>query len=1684
MISNRGRSRWAIAVAVALSISTATASAGDGPVSCLLPSWLNPFQTDYPSVPSQPLPMREIANWVDCVGERIRDDGIVTIKQPDVYSQARMTKYRKDFETEMHRDLDQFKVVLAARINRLDAATTTSTTTLGAALGPPGTTQVMAPTPTAPTFFGQGASLENTKSAFSEIKPVGMGVSAMGVSADLGLGLEPTIYLDQKKRFLDHLNQIRRLNLGPDQNDSSGYGLYLVRLPVSITPGECTYHGHGADLAVTVEHEFGTSFLPSTIRNLVVNDVVDQLGPVVYQIIRSEALKGGPPNGFAAERLRLEKERLKLQELLAKTVFKTLVDKMSKVLNEYPPNDDFYNAIVQEAAAPFAYYILRRSPSGKELASPDASFRDLVPVSIADRLQAMLDAIKLIGDIQDSKAKEKFKKFLQEYDKDIKELTLRIPKIRSGEDDVSQVDFIPIKYIIAEIIFNFFDEPIPKAPNRVAAQNYIDRMKKFVDSPNQRRRVDSRDDVVKQIILPLYKAALPDDVRLLDDATGLSPAVQARASIPLAQDRVVSHKINAKIKEISRSLPSTRNPKQTYPISAREVPDFFLPENLITLAEDAQKAMITKTPRAIDVRSYLRQSLYVAFDAMSKPIEPTIVPPLLDQALMDQILQAVLSRRFNEGQDGENSLLGSLKTQLLFQLEQTQSNIAGRPIGALCWAVAIDAVLLDVALREDVQKVLSDHGQPCPDLSQIRFYIPTTPDVQATFEEYVRLKWPILTFAIDPVVDQQNIADTFNLKRDLQLALSFAFATGQVNFNQVNTFRRQLEQESDAIALNRTVSGYAHGENTFGFRFTPRFQNPPNQRTNIGVIASQLISGGPGPDYGTKKSKLEPGMRELNAVVLVPAILPTVRMDVTGNWFKLTDPEHLIVPTRRMLEQGRKVQALKQAVACNPEDYRPDDLHTLMAKIQQLDAILPMQSRVVQVPFENTATGFELFSEGVTALVPELTGFDGVDVVPEGIDAEIFVFGRYFSIHETKVIVGGVTLTTPDQFDIISREVLDVKLPSAAIKTVTEDGKDYLEVLVATPAGISNRLLVPFQPKQTTPPTPPLAYMLSPDTNALNVAYQWLPDADGKTQKLVASKAPAPDPIKITWDDGTGIAARTLRAQFDVKFDDTRTVPIVLTANGKGTNDYEVDAGQFVACLLSRINQAKVINPPAVLPATMTATVSVRPEAGDYRIRDDFKKLDGTITINFTSVLTGVDALAKVKCPDTSGDPKSIPSDSPANSANPANQKPTTAYQLADDSKSIDVTYQWLNPNDPKAAKLIASKDPGKDPLKVTWDDLTGIAPKAVRVQFEVPIEKGPTLTFELRGNGGLANDYVIDRQQLVACLMSRAQNAFISPAALPASVKAVVSVRPEAGDYRIKTPARMLADPLVINFHNEITNDDVLQHVPCPDLPNDLAPAGNAPSVKPQASTTRALGSGGTGTVSMGRLSKAQGQDVEVRPAAMQLPVPPVVEDAAKALTGQPVSLPGNLVPKPPSSVGTVALPPSAANLASAVAAKGLFQTAIPTAEVAKVLSQAGIPTAEVAKGLFQAGTPTADVVKGLFQVGIPAAEVVRLLSQAGIPTAEVAKGLFQAGIPTAEVMQLLSQAGIPTAEVVKALIQAGAPPAGPQPATPPVVVTPPSPTVVVVSPQQGMERRKKPHPLSRLFKAGKSLGQSAAAR
>jgi hypothetical protein len=1220
----------------------------------------NPFRTGDSAAP---LDIPELCKRLDRLSEKLRDDGLVVVKQPDVFSQARLTRFRTEFNTEMEKDLANFQLVLAARINRLDAATTTQTSNLSAALAAPGSSAVhMTSTagtngtitvpgaPTAPPNIpstATGTSLDISKGPFANLG-VANAVPGSNPTAPLALGVDPTVYLDEKKRFLEHLNEIRRINLGPDQNDSSGYGLYLIRLPVSITPGEKTYHGFGADLAVTVEHEFGPDFVSTTFRNLVINDVVDQLAPVVYEVIRSGLVDKLPDPGVVYTQLKSRRDQFVNQ----------YVEKILRGRAPLPADG------VLPFVDQFLVYLLRTSatdPISSPVLIGPAHF------TVARRIEALLEAsASITGVAHDASGL-----------KPSIESILTTATVR--EEDRTAVRDV-LTRVIREGLYQGSEPSRGFDPATTAT------------SPTLRKATDSRLKAFTRFLQKLYDSALPDDHANLDIALGVDQ--RAREETRKLAERDVDQGSKLLYNRLNFNLPSTRNPKKVYPLAPREVISFFLAENVIVLARDTQQALTTKTPRATDVRNYLRQALESAYNIMEyQPTQNSEAQPFANTILMEWINIATLQRKFAAGDPREN--LPTLFRELLDNAGWLRQNMydpatgAPRPLGSLCWAIALDAAMFDNWLKFKAPPVLEANGIHRELAPGQHFYLPKetkdpskmiSPETVAFFQEFVRTRWPLITFALDPVTDQQNVADSFNLKRDLQLAVSYAFATGQISFGQLNTFRRQIEQSSDTIALNRTITGFAHGNDTFGFRFAPRFQNPPSQRTNLGVIASQLISGGPGPDYQIKKSKLEAGMREITAVVLVPTFLPTMRMNIATNWFRLDDPEHLVFHSARAMERGRAVQELRQAAvhACSAQQYRDSDVRVLMAKLKQLEQMLPQQSRVVQLPFENTASGWDLFSDGATALVPELTGYDGAEILTQGIDADVFIYGKYIHLLDTKVVVGGAYLPS-SMVDIISREVLHVHIPATALPTTTVDGKSYFEVYLATPSGISNRVLVPCRPKS---PPPPNGYDLATDASSqeLDVFYQWMNGNDGKPTLILTDDPGAVDrkPLKIAWDAPTGFAPKTLQANFQTTLATGQEIRFSLRADSGTKDEYAVDRRQIALVLMKRIEPS--ITAPALLPASLRLTVSVQPyvplESMGYRVLSKAKPLNTPCTVKFIYHATDKNALPGL-APVTLDAPRSTPDAAILRTAMP--QTPLSLPPLAT-APGVDPTRAPLPP--------------------------------------------------------------------------------------------------------------------------------------------------------------------------------------------------------------------------------------------------------------------------------------------------------------------------------------------------------------------------------------------------------------------
>ena len=354
---------------------------------------------------------------------------------------------------------------------------------------------------------------------------------------------------------------------------------------------------------------------------------------------------------------------------------------------------------------------------------------------------------------------------------------------------------------------------------------------------------------------------------------------------------------------------------------------------------------------------------------------------------------------------------------------------------SLAWAILVEAALLNERLNEDFERVSQDPNCNCLFAGPYAFYLPEPPEeARMAFMDYVRCRWPIHVFALDPVTQDQNIAEAFSMRRELQLAAALAFASGSATASDTLQFVRRLEIEEQAIALNRTAVAFAHGANTFGWRFRPRFQTMDIE-SNAVVIGRDLLWGGPSRDARMKDWRMEPGMRECVALVVMPSFVPHVRFDVRSNWFKLTNPDNVegkMVKTVKLSRQIRDMQRLREVCSLASDNYRPGELQRLFARVEQLSDKIPLQTLYAQVPYENTTGGFELFSSGVTDLSPELIDFYGAPGVDPAAPTTLFLVGKNFSVHQTRIVAGNVEVT---DVELLSRDVMKITIP-AGVRTV------------------------------------------------------------------------------------------------------------------------------------------------------------------------------------------------------------------------------------------------------------------------------------------------------------------------------------------------------------------------------------------------------------------------------------------------------------------------------------------------------------------------------------------------------------------------------------------------------------------------------------------------------------------------
>ena len=397
----------------------------------------------------------------------------------------------------------------------------------------------------------------------------------------------------------------------------------------------------------------------------------------------------------------------------------------------------------------------------------------------------------------------------------------------------------------------------------------------------------------------------------------------------------------------------------------------------------------------------------------------------------------------------------------------------------LAWGILVESALLDERLRDDIRDVTGGGTAPTGWEPGGSFAGPRPPpESRRAFAEYVRCRWPLRVFALDPVVAEQNVEDSYARRRELQIALALAAASGRAGSQAVVRMARRLETELATVALNQTAVGFSHGADTFGWRFLPRVQSPPT-RGALATLAETVR--GTTTDADLAQRQIEPGQRECTALVVVPSFVPSVTFDVRTNGFSLTHPASTDTSIRQSLRLSRAVQSMKQSQAACARCahlYRDGEIPRLLRRVDQLERELPLQTLQAPLPYENTAGGFELFSSGITELAPELQGWYGAPGIDPTGATTLFLIGKGFSLHDTQIVAGGRRVP----FSLLSREVVRVEIPPGVqvLEAPACAGSIGTPIRLAAgieplPAPVAGGLVLPGPPTTDTSPAPPEA---------------------------------------------------------------------------------------------------------------------------------------------------------------------------------------------------------------------------------------------------------------------------------------------------------------------------------------------------------------------------------------------------------------------------------------------------------------------------------------------------------------------------------------------------------------------------------------------------------------------------------
>ncbi|MBL8820318.1 MAG: hypothetical protein JNL58_30115 [Planctomyces sp.] len=1079
---------WSTCISLAL---PSAAIAGDGPLGLF--DW-------HPKGNA----VEQLAERIDHMERSLDEYGSIVIKTPDVWGESRLMRHRSEVENQLEARLNSFGFRINAIQSTRDAAFLATAIAIQEELN--GDVSAMnadltdeekktATRLTSQTFNLVGnPNSDNTgfvpRNEFLDTKFYDENKNPIGER--IRVGIEPVIELDQLNRYLQHLNELRRLNEGDDNADTPGYALNLIRIPVSVLPGRKTEEGFGAEVQITIDPYISEEVLPLAFKDFVIHGLVDRISFDVFQI------------ALTSDIAKLKDECSNDQRMY----WNAPVLQANSSFNAFHTVGSSQTEGAHDGALPSVPGIPTQSGAQDE--------KILTPNFGEDAVYQQLRARTLTPELAI----------------DISKMAARNSDITDETDAVKKSEAVNnfVNQLVAEGVISADSKNAAKVPASTSVAEVVKAAERY--TPYSLADVNQQDLGISASHrstldgATLLRLALHSYNSLVQTGRNARFPYQNKTDQPVPPSHRIEHGL---------TMPEVQSLMKREALSAY---DFLSQPNASEFWNLFSGPEVARLVR--EHRRDLRDDTHLAF--------------ALSQANVDGLADAYHHPENNnpavvhvDPLDGLHVVRENFFREMQRSFPQARNSVTE----ALVWQILVEAALVNDQLCKDMKETATLKNCPCVNGDWMQFYGPNpTPEVSMAFREYVKCKWPIHVFALDPVTQDQNIADSFSQRREMQMALAVAAANGGLGGQALSRFVRRMEYDLETIELNRTAIAFSHGDNTFGWRFYPRVQSPPVP-SNLRATFGDLLIGGQDRDDMVRTRKLEPGIRECTALVVMPSFVPQVTVDVRSNYFRLAKhtPIHQFMHRKPGYESSMELskeltelRRLQQQCINDAHLYRDGEVFRLCKAIERLDNRLPLQTHNVTVPWENELGGFEVFQSGASMLEPELHGWYGpagiivvgskerrnaiaevarrrrlvnearlaytilgkpvpangsenpwkdakttldnavtslaeaestlVSVEASSTSTTVFLAGKNFSVLNCRVIAGGIDVT--DSIEVINRNLMQVRIPSTvSIVTTEHDPNQRFVVLhLATPHGATSRLLIPVDDSETGTESP------------------------------------------------------------------------------------------------------------------------------------------------------------------------------------------------------------------------------------------------------------------------------------------------------------------------------------------------------------------------------------------------------------------------------------------------------------------------------------------------------------------------------------------------------------------------------------------------------------------------------------